>query len=107
MNEEQHILQFLLGEFYAKIQDLKLIQRDVQFPDAPNKIKVAMGMRRVGKTYLCYQHIQKLIESGVAKTSILYLNFEDDRLQPIHQQKFAKLVDAFYSIYLENHDKKC
>src|SRR5205807_1805498 len=38
---------------------------------------------------------------------ILYINFEDDRLLPLHHQKLAKLVDAFYSLYPENHDRKC
>ena len=48
---EQLMLQILLGEFYAKLNLLKdVVVREVQFPDAPSKIKVAIGMRRVGKT---------------------------------------------------------
>ena len=105
---EQIILPILLGEFYDKLQHLKgLVMRDAQFPDAPNKIKVAIGMRRAGKTYFVYQHILKLIKQGISKTCLLYINFEDDRLLPLDSQKLAKLVDAFYSLYPENHDKKC
>ena len=80
---------------------------EVQFPDAPSKIKVAIGMRRVGKTYFLFQQILKMINNGVSKTAVLYINFEDDRLLPINEQKLAKLVDAFYSLYPENHDRKC
>lgn len=102
------MLQILLGEFRDKLDLLKeIVPRDAQFPNAPTKIKVAMGMRRVGKTYFLYQHILQKIHEGINKTAILYLNFEDDRLLPLQEQKLAKLVEAFYTLYPENHDKKC
>lgn len=105
---EQLMIQVLLGEFHDKLNLLKDgLVRDVQFPDAPNKIKVAIGMRRAGKTYFLYQQIFKMINEGVSKTAILYINFEDDRFLPLNEKKLAKLVDSFYSLYPENHDRKC
>ncbi len=105
---EQSMLRILLGEFHDKLNLLKdIVIRDAQFPDAPNKIKVAIGMRRAGKTYFLYQQILKMMGDGVSKTAILYINFEDDRLMPLNEQKLAKLVDSFYSLYPENHDRKC
>lgn len=105
---EQMILQVLIGEFRNKLNLLgDLVTRDAQFPDAPGKIKVAIGMRRAGKTWFLYQHILKMIREGVPQTSILYVNFEDDRLLPLNEQKLAKLVDGFYSLYPENHDRRC
>lgn len=102
------ILQQLLVEFYKKLDQLdSLVTRDAVFPEAPNKIKVAMGMRRVGKTYFLYQHARKLMREGVDKKRILFLNFEDDRLQPLNYHKLAQLIEAFYSLYPENHEKKC
>lgn len=101
-------LQILLGEFRDKLKHLKgLVIREAQFPEAPNKIKVAIGMRRSGKTYFLYQKILKLLDKKVDLTSILYLNFEDDRLLPLDEKKMAKLIDAFYALYPANHDKKC
>lgn len=106
--DEMKILQVLLGEFYDKLTLVKgLVVRDAKFPKAPGKIKVAIGMRRSGKTYFLYQEILKIISEEVSKTSILYINFEDDRLLPLNEQKLARLVDAFYSLYPENHDTKC
>lgn len=106
--DELDILRILLGEFYDKLSTIKnMVGRNVQFPEAPNKIKVAVGMRRVGKTAFIYQHILNLIDAGISKTQILYINFEDDRLFPLDQQKLAKFVEAFYSLYPENHEKKC
>lgn len=102
------VIPILLGEFYDKLDLLKeVVTREVQFPIAPNKIKVAIGMRRVGKTYLLYQQILKLLSEGVNKKAILYINFEDDRLLPLDEQKLAQLVEAFYSLCPENHDRKC
>ncbi len=106
--DETAILRILLGELRDKLSLLtELVPRHARFPEAPQKIKVAIGMRRTGKTYFLYQHILKLLKEGVNKTSILYINFEDDRLLPLDGKKLAKLVDAFYSLYPENHEKKC
>ena len=102
------MLQILLGEFYDKLTLVKdLVVRDARFPMAPNKIKVAIGMRRSGKTYFLYQQILNMLDESVSKTAVLYINFEDDRLLPLDERKLAQLVDAFYSLYPENHDRKC
>ena len=53
-----------------------MVDRDAKFPNAPSKIKVAIGMRRTGKTYFLYQYILKMIKEGISKTNILYINFE-------------------------------
>ena len=106
--DEKLILPIIMGEFRDKLASLKdLVVREVKFPVAVNKIKVAIGMRRSGKTYFLYQKIIELMNEGIDKTAILYINFEDDRLLPLNQQRLAKLVDAFYALYPENHDRKC
>lgn len=106
--EPQAVLQILIAEFYSKLESLKkLVPREAEFVKAADKIKVAIGMRRTGKTYLVYEHILHLLNQGVHKTQILYINIEDDRLEYLDKKQFGKLVDAFYSLYPENHDKKC
>jgi len=108
MNEKK-TLQVLLGEFQDKLKLIKekIIRRDICFPKAENMIKVAMGMRRSGKTYFIYQNILDMINSGTDLSTILYINFEDDRLLPLDRKKLANLLEAFYSIYPENHERKC
>lgn len=104
----QPTLEILIGEFNEKLTHLSdLIVRNARFPEAPGKIKVAIGMRRSGKTYFLYQQILKLLAEGIDRKRILYLNFEDDRLFPLNEKKLAEFVDAFYSFYPENHDRKC
>ncbi|HLB55841.1 MAG TPA: ATP-binding protein [Coxiellaceae bacterium] len=104
---DQTLLEVLLGEFHRKLQHTTFIVRDAVFPIAENKIKVAVGMRRAGKTSFIYQTIQALLVKKIPLSRILYINFEDDRLVPLTREKLAKLVDAFYALYPENHDQRC
>jgi uncharacterized protein len=103
------LLHDLLEEFHGKIAELgDLVLRDVAFPELRNKIKVAIGMRRTGKTSLLLQKIQTMLrDSPDLRDSILYLNFEDDRLLPLTPQMLGELLDSFYSLYPENHHKQC
>lgn len=102
------IIKELQSEFYAKLDSLKaLVPRDAQLPVALGFIKVAIGMRRAGKTFLLYEHIQKLLQLNISRSAILYINFEDDRLFPLDYKKLAGLIEAFYSLYPENHERKC
>ena len=68
------------------------------FPDVGNMAKVVIGMRRSGKTYLLYQEIQRLLDSGVAREHILYINFEDDRLLPLDEDVLAVTLETFYRV---------
>ncbi|EKD77228.1 MAG: hypothetical protein ACD_42C00429G0002 [uncultured bacterium] len=99
------LMQSLLEEFHDKLHAFQEgITREVTFPNAPNKIMVAIGMRRTGKTYFLFQTIKQLLENKIPLSRILYVNFEDDRLYPLTQDKLGKLIDAFYTIYPDNHD---
>lgn len=102
------IIATLLEEFHDKLEAVKdSIPRKASFPDAPNLIKVAIGMRRAGKTYFALQKILKLLAQDVPLESILYINFEDDRLLPMDHKAMGALIDSFYTLYPENHDRLC
>lgn len=46
-----------------------------------SEILSIIGARRTGKTYLCYQIIQEL-KKTTPKDNTIYINFEDERLNP-------------------------
>jgi len=103
------LLKVLREEFREKMATFTGgVERDISFPNFNNieKIMVAIGMRRTGKTYLLLQIIRNLLKD-VPISRILYINFDDDRLLPMAQQELGKLVDAFYTLYPENHDHLC
>ena len=106
--KEHTVLTLLLQEFHDKLKVLHdIVPRAAKFPNVENKINVAIGMRRTGKTYFVFEKIMQLLNAGAALTEILYINLEDDRLLPLSTNKLAKLLDDFYSMYPENHEKKC
>lgn len=71
-----------------------------------NKIIVIYGPRRSGKTYLFFQLINELIfEKKVMKTTIVYINFEDDRILPLASKNLNSLIEAYYEMYPENQSQ--
>ena len=87
MGDKFTIIRLLLEEFHRRLDQLPdLIERDVSFPDAPKLIKVAIGMRKVGKTYFLYREILRLLKQGVSKEAILYLPLGDHRLFPLNHE---------------------
>lgn len=104
----QSILQTLQEEFHAAlILTEKSTPRSYKFPEAKNIIKVAVGMRRSGKTYFLFQTIRELLSEGIALERILYLNFEDDRILPIDHKAMGQMIDAWYTLHPENHTHCC
>lgn len=84
------------------------LTREAQFGNVANKIEVALGIRRSGKTFFLLQQMQKLIEQeSIPWHRCLYINFEDDRLLPCSQSKFREILEAFYKVYPENHEQFC
>jgi predicted AAA+ superfamily ATPase len=59
-----------------------IVPRHSAFKVLEGKVSVAIGVRRCGKTYLMYEKMLALLASGIPLSRILYINFEDDRLQP-------------------------
>jgi predicted AAA+ superfamily ATPase len=83
----------------------KIIARDQFIPYDAGKIISLIGMRRVGKTCLLYQRMQQLVDSGVDRRQIVYINFEDDRISEIKPTELALIPQAHGELYPELHDK--
>lgn len=84
------------------------IPRPIVPPEHHPEVKkawVLMGMRRSGKTWVAYQHIQNRIREGFAKTSNLYLNFEDDRLSGFEIDDFQTILDIYFELYPQYIDR--
>ncbi len=102
------ILQTLEEEFRAALTLTEAsTPRNYKFPEAKNIVKVAVGMRRSGKTYFLFQTIRELLAEGVPLDRILYINFEDDRLLPIDHKGMGQMVDAWYTLYPDHHNHCC
>jgi predicted AAA+ superfamily ATPase len=104
----EKILETLRDEFIDRLKKSEgSTPRDVHFSEIKNKVKVAIGMRRTGKTHFLFQTIRELLKDKISLSRILYLNFEDDRLLPASKEMLAELVDDFYQEQPENHELTC
>src|SRR4030042_6695772 len=102
----KNIVNFLIDDFHERSLP-NLITRDVQFPRVANKANVVNGMRRSGKTWYCYQQILDLLEQGIEKEQLLYLNFEDERLLPFISSDFQVILETYYRKFPDFKDKQC
>ncbi|HOJ67279.1 MAG TPA: ATP-binding protein [Candidatus Hydrogenedentes bacterium] len=85
-------------------QDIPLpagVPRHLRIEPLPGKAAVCLGVRRCGKSTLMGQTIRKLLESGVSRRNILYLNFFDDRLHGLRQKGPSVIAEAYYALYPE------
>jgi predicted AAA+ superfamily ATPase len=85
-------------------QDSRLetgVPRRLRIETVRGKATVCIGVRRAGKSTYMFQLIQRLLDSGVPRKNILYLNFFDDRLHGLRQADLGLITEAYYSIYPE------
>ena len=74
--------------------------RSLQVPLETGKIITLVGVRRSGKTSLLFNVISDLLLKGVPITSILYINFEDERLE-LKTEELDLLLQAYQELYPE------
>ena len=112
MNKET--LKYILTDFQEKeLPDTKprelelpILSSEKDIKHGVNKIISLIGVRRCGKTFLFYHTMRNLIDSGIDKRNIIYLNFEDDRLFPIKTQQLDMILKAYHEIYPEKVSEK-
>lgn len=85
----------------------KSILRNYKFPEAKGLAKVAVGMRRSGKTYFLFQTMRQLLSQNVSMDQLLYLNFEDDRLLPLDQKAMGEMIDGLYRLQPDLYNRRC
>ncbi len=65
------------------------------------KAAVCIGVRRSGKSTYLLQVMQGLVDRGVSRKNILYLNFFDDRLHVLRRENLGLIAEAYFSMYPE------
>jgi len=91
----------VLKNIIVNFQTTKLkasLKRNVQLPLNSGIIISVIGVRRSGKTYLLYETIKRILESGLPKKKILYINFEDERLTLDHDE-LDLILQAYQELY--------
>ena len=92
------ILKRIIKDFHNRpLLDFKPRQADV--PLNLNKIITIVGPRRAGKTYYLFQLMAELEEQDIARSRILYINFEDERLEL--KGRHDLIIEAYLELYPE------
>jgi len=92
--EKKEIIKSLIREFHHRPLP-KYTVREIAIPLNVEKIITLIGARRSGKTFLLYQLIDRLLGQK-NKTDLIFLNFEDERLDLVAQE--ADLILQAYRI---------
>jgi len=79
--------------------------RALQPPIDTKKIITLIGVRRCGKTSILYDMINKLSNS-MSKTKILFLNFEDERLE-LEVDDLDLILQSFSELYPDQNLSEC
>ena len=91
------LLQKIMVESQNEVEEHEVKPRDISFEGFDRYILV--GIRRAGKSYLLYQRMQQMLAEGHDWSEMLYLNFEDERLEGFTAMDFNLILEAHYEIY--------
>lgn len=94
MNKE--ILKTIVLDNQREIPRHIVVPRDFEFD---NFNYVFVGIRRAGKSYLLYQRMQQLLASGIGWDEMMYINFEDERLENFKTEDFNLLLEVHMEMY--------
>jgi predicted AAA+ superfamily ATPase len=81
------------------------VPRHLQYQLMKGKALVCMGVRRCGKSTFLHQIMARLREQGVPTEDFIYLNFFDDRLEPVRQGRLDLITEAYFSLYPEKRGR--
>ncbi|MEK8018765.1 MAG: ATP-binding protein [Candidatus Parabeggiatoa sp.] len=99
--KKKYILKTLLKDFHAATLPT-IITREYHIPTNSGKIMTLIGARRSGKSFLLYQLV-KQITVQVPKQQIIFINFEDERLE-LQSQELDLVIQAYLELYPQYQD---
>ena len=94
---DKQLLKQILRDNQQEVVRYKIELRKFDFEAFP--CCVLVGVRRSGKSYMLYQRIQQLLHEGKQWDEMLYLNFEDERLENFTAEDFNRLLECHQEMY--------
>lgn len=91
MNKD--ILKQIILDNRVEVERYKVFRRQVDMSSFP--CYVLVGLRRAGKSFMLYQRMQQLLSQGHTWDEMLYVNFEDDRLEEFRSSDFNLILECF------------
>ena len=82
----------------------ELTRREIRLPQVPGKAMAVIGMRRSGKSCFLWQCLGDLLAAGEPRESLVYLNFEDDRLPGLDASDLSFLLESYFQLHPQFRD---
>ncbi len=94
---DKQILKQILRDNQQEVERYVVEPRQIRLDDFP--CHVLVGVRRAGKSFMLYHRIQQLLAEGRKWDEILYMNFEDERLEDFGTEDFNRLLECHQEMY--------
>lgn len=94
--DKQTLKQIIL-EKQQEIVNRPLFERRYDICEKMNYVFI--GVRRAGKSYALYQRIQQMVADGHSAEEVLYIDFEDNRLDNFENDDFQRLLEAYSELF--------
>lgn len=91
------LFRTIISENQEYIGDISLVERPLELEEHGNYVFV--GVRQAGKSYLLYQTMQQLLQTGTRLEDIVYVNFDDERLKEMTAMDFDLILQAYHSMF--------
>jgi len=94
---KKDILKQMIADFHRATLP-NFIPRHLKSPVNSTKIISIIGARRSGKTFYLYQLMTELLKQNLEKKHLLYINFEDERLD-FTREELDLILQAYRELY--------
>lgn len=91
------VLKQIMRDNQMEVERYVVEPRDIKLADFP--CHVLVGVRRAGKSYMLYYRMQQLLANGHRWDDMLYINFEDERLEGFTASDFNLLLECHLEMY--------
>ncbi len=89
---QKSLIKQILLDNRRDIQSYRIVPRDIRTSDF--SCLVFVGVRRAGKSYILYDKMQQMLQEGHTWDDMLYLSFEDERLDGFESADFNSILEC-------------
>lgn len=97
MGIARNILKQVLLDNQKDVEQYDVFPRIYDLDSFP--LQVFVGVRRSGKSFILYQRIRQLLNAGHKWDEMLYLDFEDSRLEGFVAEDFNLILECHQEMY--------
>ena len=93
----RNLLRQVLLDNHKDVEQYKIFPRNYDLDSSP--LQVFVGVRRSGKSFLLFQKMRQMLADGHGWEDMLYLDFEDSRLEGFVADDFNLILECHQEMY--------